>query len=151
MHTHSRGSAARILPSRPVAKMSHDGAVVGALVAVAWATTAAAAPQVPLSDLQIILIAVGTGMMGGLVGALIADEPLSPRVLAKRILASALVAPALVVIAMMQIGTDHRMLHVVAAAGGVGLIAYPVATTVPRMVPSALREAIKRWIGGGNA
>lgn len=127
--------------------MSQDGAAVGILMAAAWATTAAAAPQVPLSDLQIVAISVGTGMMGGLVGALISDEALSPRVLAKRILASGLIAPALVVLAMLQLGTDHRMLHVVAAAGGVGLIAYPVATTLPKLAPTALREAFRRFMG----
>jgi hypothetical protein len=50
--------------------MSQDAAI-GILIGASLTVTAAAAPQGPLSDLQIIIIAVGTGMMGGLVGALI--------------------------------------------------------------------------------
>ena len=120
-------------------------------MATAYATTVAVAPQGPLSDLQVISIAVGTGMMGGLVGALISDESLGWRVLSKRILASGLIAPALVALAMLQIGGDHRLLHVVAASGGVGLIAYPVAITLPKLAPTALRDAVKKWIGGGQS
>lgn len=144
-----RASAVKTHRSRPVADVSQDAAV-GILIAASLAVTAAAAPQGPLSDLQIISIAVGTGMMGGLVGALISDEALSPRVLSKRILASGLIAPMLVVIAMLQVGTDHRLLHVVAASGGVGLIAYPVAITLPKLAPSVLRDTMKKWIGGGS-
>ena len=129
--------------------MSQDAAI-GILIGASLTVTAAAAPQGPLSDVQIIIIAVGTGMMGGLVGALISDEVLGWRVLAKRILASGLIAPALVVLAMLQMDTDHRLLHVFAASGGVGLIAYPVATTLPKMAPAAIRDAIKKWIGGGQ-
>jgi hypothetical protein len=119
-------------------------------MAAAYATTVAVAPQGPLSDLQVISIAVGTGMMGGLVGALISDESLSMRVLARRILASGLIAPALVAVAMLQIGNDYRLLHVVAASGSVGLIAYPVAITLPKLAPSALKDVVKKWLGGAQ-
>ena len=70
--------------------------------------------------------------------------------LSKRILASGLIAPALVVLAMLQMDTEHRLLHVFAASGGVGLVAYPVATTLPKLAPAAIRDAIKKWIGGGQ-
>jgi hypothetical protein len=131
--------------------MSSEAAhIIAYTITASTLVVTAAAPQGPLSDLQIILISSGLGMAGGLVGALISDEALIPRNLIKRILASGIVAPALVTLAMMQIEADYRLLHVVATAGIVGVVAYPIATVLPKMAPAAIRDLIKKWIGGGQ-
>ncbi len=131
--------------------MSSEAAhVIAYTVAASTLMVTVAAPQGPLSDLQIIAISSGLGMAGGLVGALISDESLNPRNLIKRILASGIVAPALVTLSLLQLEVEHRLLHVVATAGVVGIVAYPVATTLPKMAPTAIRDLIKKWLGGGG-
>lgn len=131
--------------------MTSDAAHLIAYTIAASATlVAVAAPQGPLGDLQIIAISSGLGMAGGLFGALISDESLTPRNLSKRILASGIVAPALVTLAMMQLDADYRLLHVVGTSGVVGIIAYPIATTLPKLAPTALRDLVKKWLGGGG-
>lgn len=131
--------------------MTLDAAhVIAYTIAASAMLVTVSVPHAPVSDLQIIGISAGLGMAGGLVGALIGDEALTPRNLIKRILASGIVAPALVTIAMMQAGVEFRLLHVVGTAGIVGVVAYPVATTLPKLAPTALRDAVKKWLGGGG-
>jgi hypothetical protein len=131
--------------------MSSEAAhVIAYTIAASTVLVTVAAPQGPLSDLQIIAISAGLGMAGGLVGALIGDEVMSPRNLAKRVLASGIVAPALVTLTLLQLEVESRLLHVVGVSGVVGIVAYPIATVLPKMAPAAIRDAIKKWIGGGG-
>ena len=48
--------------------------------------------------------------------------------------------------------TDELFLdgYLVGVSGIVGIVAYPIATVLPKMAPAAVRDAIKKWIGGGQ-
>lgn len=132
--------------------MSHDGPhLLGAIAAAAYVTTVAGAPQIPMSDEQVLVTAIGSGLMGGLVSALMADGDLTRRVIATRMLACGMVSPSLVAAGIVYAIPSPSMLMVGALSGVAGMVAWPVATILPKLAPQALRKWFKSWIGGGDA
>ena len=127
--------------------MSHDGgAILGATV-IAYAATVAAAPQVPLSDIQMVAISISAGLFGGVLMTVIEDADISKRGLIKRMLASAMAAPALLLAALEWSHREPYLLAVVAISGVAGLVAWPIATMLPKLAPKALKRVLKNWIG----
>ena len=125
--------------------MTNDAAhAAGAVLWAAAAVTAAAAPQAPLSDLQILIISVACGAIGGVVATLMSEDVITLRSMAMRGLASVLVAPGIVAAALIHFGAEPRLLVVSAAAGVAGMCAWPIAQLLPRLAPAKLRE----WMGG---
>jgi hypothetical protein len=124
------------------------GHTLGWLMTAAYGATLAAAPQVPLNDLQVLAVGVGAGIVGGIGSALIADGTLTVRVVVSRMLASGMASGAMVAAYVIYWVPEPRLLAVGLAAMSAGLIAWPVSQAVPRMVPSLLREGLKRWLGG---
>ena len=131
--------------------MTHDaGQTLGLLVTSAYGVTIAVAPQVPLTDLQVLLVGVGAGIVGGIGSALIGDGTLTLRLVVSRMLASGMASGAMVAAYVIYWVPEPRLLAVGLAAMTAGLIAWPVSQAVPRMVPSLMRDALKKWLGGGK-
>ena len=125
--------------------MSHDaGNLSMALMALAYTTTVAVLPQGPLSDEQMLGVSIGAGLFGGLVATLQQGQQLSIRELGLRSVASAMSAPAIVAVMLWQLELTPRLFGVVAVAGVAGLIAWPMAQMVPKMVPKLVREWLAR-------
>lgn len=125
--------------------MTHDAAHAAALIlSGATVVTAVVAPQVPLSDVQILVLSVACGAIGGVVATLMSEDVITLRGMAMRGLASVLVAPGIVAVALIQSGLEPRLLTVAAAAGIAGMCAWPVAQLLPKLAPAKLRE----WFGG---
>lgn len=102
----------------------------------------------PLTELQVLLVSFGAGVLGGLTHALIEDVDWHWREYAKRMLASGLVAPGLVALAIIHVLPTSGLLHVVSASGIAGLAAFPVAKQIPKLAPKALREWWSKVFGG---
>jgi len=129
--------------------MSHDVAnALAWLTTSAYGVTIAAAPQVPMGDAQVLAVSIGSGLIGGLVSALVADVVLTPRELAKRMLASGMASGAMVAVAIVYTVSEPRLLLVAGMAMSAGLVAWPVSQMLPKLAPSILRDAIKKWLGG---
>ena len=130
--------------------MAHDSALA-ALLSGALLLQAAAAPQVAMSDAQVLGVSVGCGLIGGVISTLAdatRDTHWSEWV--KRAMASGMVAPALVVVAILQLFPERTLLLVTASAGVAGLVAWPVSQLLPKLAPGAIRDALKGWIGGAR-
>lgn len=131
--------------------MAHDQTTIGLLLAGAALTQAAAAPQVPMSDQQVVVVAVSSGLIGGVVSTLMAEVALANwREFIKRGLASGMIAPAIVAAAILYVLPAPTLLLVVAASGVAGLVAWPCAQLLPKLAPEALRNGIKRWLSAGG-
>jgi hypothetical protein len=98
----------------------------------------------PLSDEQMLGVSIGAGLFGGLVATLQQGQQLSIRELGLRSVASAMSAPAIVAVMLWQLELTPRLFGVVAVAGVAGLIAWPMAQMVPKMVPKLVREWLAR-------
>lgn len=128
--------------------MAHDtGHVLGALIALSYTTTAAMAPQVPMSDEQVVGISIGAGLIGGLVYTLVADGAMTARDLGKRSLASAMSAPAIVAVLLYKLQVEPRLFGVVAVAGIAGLSAWPLAQAIPKLAPQVFRDWLRKVLG----
>ena len=127
--------------------MTHDAMHAAALIlSGATVITFAAAPQVPLTDLQILVLSASCGAIGGIVATLMSDQVITVRGMAMRGLASVLVAPSIVSGVLIHYGTEPRLMLVASAAGLAGMIAWPVASALPRIVPARLKDVIDRII-----
>jgi hypothetical protein len=125
--------------------MSHDTAHAAAVIIAASTTVLAAAPtQALLSDLQILMISVSCGAIGGVVATLMSEEVITPRGMWMRGLASVLIAPGLVAGLLIWSQYDPRLLFVASAAGVAGMLAWPVATQLNRIVQAVTKYAIGR-------
>jgi hypothetical protein len=125
--------------------VAHDaGHISTAILALAYTTTVAVAPQGPLSDEQMLGVSIGAGLVGGLVATLSPGNQLSLRELGLRSLASAMSAPAIVAAMLWHLELTPRLFGVVAVAGVAGLLAWPLAQLVPKMVPKLVREWLTR-------
>lgn len=128
--------------------MTHDAAHgTGVILGSAALLTAAASPQVPLTDLQILILSVSCGAIGGIVATLMSDQVITLRGMAMRALASVLVAPSIVSGVLIYYGTDPRLMVVASAAGLAGTIAWPIASSLPKIVPERLKDVLDRVIG----
>ncbi len=125
--------------------MTHDaGHISTVLMALAYTTTVAILPQGPLSDEQMLGVSIGAGLFGGLVATLQQGQQLSIRELGLRSVASAMSAPAIVAVILWQLELTPRLFGVVAVAGIAGLVAWPLAQMVPKLVPKLVREWLSR-------
>ena len=124
-----------------------DAAQLGTLLLGSGLVATGLTPH-PLTELQVLLVSVGVGVLGGLTHALIDDVDLHWREYIKRMMASGLLAPGLVALAIIYLLPTPGLLHVVSAAGPAGLAAYPLAKQIPKLAPKALREWWGRVFGG---
>jgi hypothetical protein len=123
--------------------MSHDAAHAAALViAGAAAILAAAPPQAPLGDGQVLAIAVACGAIGGVVATLMAEDAISVRGMLMRGLASILIAPGIVTGGIIYTDREPTLMIVASAAGVAGMLAWPVAQQSQKVA----QMAVKHWI-----
>jgi hypothetical protein len=120
------------------------------MITSAYGATLAVAPQVPLTDVQVLGVGIGAGIVGGIGSALIGDGSLTVRLVVSRMLASGMASGAMVAAYVIYVVPEPRLLAVGLAAMFAGLIAWPVSQALPRMVPSLMRDALKKWLGGGK-
>lgn len=131
--------------------MTHDAAhALGWMMTSTYGVTIALAPQVPMTDLQVLSVSVGAGVIGGIGAALLSDDALTIRSVVKRMLASGMASGAMVAGAIIHFVPEPRLLAVGGLAMTAGLIAWPVSQALPKMAPALLRDAIKKWLGGGK-
>lgn len=131
--------------------MTHDAAhAIAVALSSATSLIAAAAPQVPMGDEQVIAVSIGAGLIGGLVSTLASDLALSNRELSKRMLASGMAAPAIVAGAITLWVPVPTLFVVFALSGIAGLIAWPISQVLPKLAPSLLKDVLKKWLAGGN-
>lgn len=128
--------------------MSGESAGTAALIAATALAQVASQPVGPLSDIQMLSVAVGSGLVGGFVATLMADEEISRRGLAKRMLASGMIAPALTLLALMWLGAHPTWLVVAAVSGPAGLFAWPIWELAPGLVRKYLPKAVEKRLGG---
>ncbi len=132
--------------------IAHDAMnAASALALSAYATTVASAPQVPMDDVQVVIVSLSAGLIGGLIATLSSEATVTKRDLAKRMLASGMAAPGIVLLALVYYVPEPTLLKVVAISGVAGLVAWPVAESLPKLVPSALKTLLKRWFAADSA
>ena len=123
-----------------------DAVQLGTLATGTALVSAGLTPHI-LTELQVLLVAWGCGILGGLVHALIEEIDWHWKEYAKRMLASGLVAPSLVAVAILYVLPSPSLLHVVSAAGPAGIAAYPLARLIPKLAPKALKKWWARTFG----
>ena len=129
--------------------MTHDaGHALGWMMTSAYGATLVIAPQVPLTDIQVLGVGIGAGIVGGIGSALIGDGTLTVRLVVSRMLASGMASGAMVAAYVIYWVPEPRLLAVGLAAMTAGLVAWPVSQALPKMVPALMRDALKRWLGG---
>lgn len=123
--------------------MTHDAAHAAALIIAGAATILAATPpQAPLSDAQVLSIAIACGAIGGVVATLMAEDAISIRGMLMRGLASILIAPGIVTGGIVYAEREPTLMIVASAAGVAGMLAWPVAQQSQKVV----QLAVKHWI-----
>lgn len=123
--------------------MSHDAThATAALIASSAAITFASAPQVPLTDFQVLMISASCGAIGGVVATLMSDQVITMRGMAMRGMASVLIAPGIVSALLLHYNAEPRLLTVASAAGIAGIIAWPIAQRAQQIV----NMAINKWL-----
>lgn len=132
--------------------MSGETATAIAIVGAAAFAQVASQPIGAVNDIQLVAVATGAGLFGGLVATLMADEAISRRGLAKRMLASGMIAPALIIGAILHFGITATWAVTIALAGPAGLVAWPLWEQVPSLVKRYLPRAVAKRLGddGGD-
>lgn len=123
--------------------MTHDAAhFTAVLLAGAAVSTAAASPQVPLTETQILIISMSFGAMGGVLATLMSDELITVRGMLMRAFASIMAAPGIVWLLLLHYNPEPTILAIFAVSGFSGLAAWPIASAIPNIAPSKLKELL---------
>lgn len=128
--------------------MASDGAAIAVVLAMATTTAAAAAPQVPMSEIQVLIVSAGFGLFGGVVATLIEAGTIQARNLFLRMLASMMMAVSMVGGYFTWTEAQTTYLSVFALSGVSGMSAWHVTLAIPKLVPVVIKEALKRASGG---
>lgn len=104
--------------------------------------TAAATPQVPLEEWQVIAIAIGAGCVGGIAESLRSLDLGWHEILLRLIACSMFSLFAVGVILHMWLNIHLTMLPVSVVSCGVGLFAWPMAEKTREATP----EFVKKWL-----
>ena len=123
---------------------------ITALTIAVYGTTVAVAPQVPMSDSQVLVVSIGAGLVGGILSALISDGVLTAREVIKRMIASGMAAGAMVAGAIIYAIPEPRLLTVWGLALTAGLVAWPISQLLPKLAPAVLRDGLNKWLGRGG-
>lgn len=105
----------------------------------------------PLTEFQIVVFAIVAGFMGGLVASLSEDSKLTKKELLRRVLSSGMVAPAIVVSIIIYSKVAITLLPVVAISGVGGLIAWPIASGLPKLAFGAFRSWLSSKLPGDKS
>lgn len=115
--------------------MTEAGATVSAVgVAVTTQVIAEQAGQA-LTDVQMIVVALAAGLMGGFCAMLTSKDEISLRGTLKRCFAAAMVAPGLVALALYWSKHVPTLFEAVAACLAAGAVAWPVWEKAQRWAP----------------
>lgn len=123
---------------------------IAIMIAAATTVAAAAAPQEPMSELSVIAVSAGFGTLGGVIATLIEKGAITVRELLLRMLASTLAAIAMVGGYFIWTAAVPTYMAVFALSSAAGLVAWHVVLMVPKIVPAAIREAMKRATGAST-
>lgn len=123
--------------------MAETATTTATAVAVA-ATTQVIAEQAgqALTDVQMIIVALAAGLMGGLCAMLTSKEEISIRGTLKRCVAAAMVAPGIVAMGLIWSKHVPTLFEAVAACLAAGAIAWPVWEKAQRWAPALIGKRI---------
>jgi len=130
--------------------MSSPEHALATVLGAAYALTVLAAPQEAMTEEKVVIIAISAGLVGGIISTLSPEGPITLRNLVLRMLASGSFAPVVVwAFFKLSTGASFTMLPVASAAGLAGIVAWPFANVLGKMVTTNLVKKIITKLFGG--
>lgn len=121
--------------------MSAEPTTAAYLIGIAAAAQVVAQPAgLPLTDVQLLAVTVGSGLMGGLGATLSALGEISIRHLAKRCIASGMVAPAIVAGFLFWRDLQPTLFQLWAISLVAGMAAWPGWALAKMLAPEWLKK-----------
>ncbi len=122
--------------------LSHQ--IADKVLIASFLQTAAATPQVPLEEWQVIAIAIGAGCVGAIAETL-RESGLKPAAIIMRIITCSFFCLAMAGGLLIWIKTPLTALPVAVTCCGVGLFAWPLSEKARTHVPRLFGDTLQKW------